>query len=473
MLVAPLHGGHRVTPELEDELYELIGPVLHDYQKVGVEFLQAHDRAGLWLDMGLGKTATVLRALTPAHLPVLVTAPRRVATEVWPEEVPKWRSDLTIELAGGSPARRERVLKESTADIVVITRDVLSDAVDYRQRFKTFIVDESSGFKNKRSVRWRAANKIAKVAEHTWILTGTPSPNGLMDVWAQMFLLDQGQRLDTSLGRFRQRYFRIKRQMPNGIVTEWEIKEHGEAAIYSKIEDIVLSMKSEGRITLPEFTVVKEKVALPKHAERIYNDLAQDLVANLQTIGGEIHTALNAAVLSAKLSQVTAGFLYHDDQEFRENDDKYDHIHTAKLDRLAELYEEIDSPLLVAYRFRAERDAILKRFPEAQTADHPGVQKRWNNDEIPMLVVHPASAGHGLNLQNGSGHHMVWTSMTWNLEEWEQFNKRMHRQGQKKAVVCHLLYSPATVDTAIYSRVVEKKSVQDALMGYLDKAVRA
>lgn len=460
-----------MTPDIEALLRELIGPPpLHDYQKVGVEFLRATPRAGLWLDMGLGKTATVLSALEPRHLPVLVVAPKRVAVEVWPEEVPLWRDDLTIALAVGSPEKRQKALT-SGADIVVIGRDVLSDAIDHRHRFKTFVVDESSGFKTKRSVRWRAGNKISKAADHTWILTGTPSPNGLMDIWAQMFLLDQGKRLDTSLGRFRTRYFDIARQLPTGIVTEWAIKENGEQAIYSKIEDIVLSMKSEGRIDLPEFTVVKEKVALPRHAHGIYADLAADLVANLQSLGGEIHTAANAAVLSAKLSQVTAGFLYHDDQDIRENGDKYDHIHTAKIERLAELYEEIDSPLLVYYRFKAEKEAILKRFPEAKTADESDLQKKWNNDEIPLLLAHPASAGHGLNLQRGSGHHMVWTSQSWSLEEWEQANKRMHRQGQKKAVVCHVLYSPSTVDTAIYARVVEKKSVQDALMSYLDKAV--
>jgi len=283
-----------------------------------------------------------------------------------------------------------------------------------------------------------------------------------------MMLLDQGARLDTAKGRFMNRYFTPKAQLPNGVVTKWEIKERAEEVIYSKIEDIVLSMKSEGRIDLPEFTIVREKVELPRHAKNVYADLEADMVADMARLGGEIHTAANAAVLSAKLSQVTAGFLYHDDQAIRENGDKYDHIHTAKLERLAEIREEVDSPLLVFYRFKAERDAILSRFPEAVTADSKNIQQRWNNDEIPMLVAHPASAGHGLNLQRGSGHHMVWMSSTWSLEEWEQANKRMHRQGQKKAVVCHVLQCPATVDVAIYARVVEKKSVQDALMGYLE-----
>jgi len=456
-----------MTPE-ETLLWELIGPPkLHAYQEVGVQFLRGQPRAGLWLDMGLGKTATVLTALEPKHLPALVVAPKRVAEEVWPEEVPKWRGDLTIAVATGGKERRERMLS-SDADIIVIGRDVLYDAVDHKAKFKTLIIDESSGFKTKTSVRWRAANKIAKVVPHTWILTGTPSPNGLPDIWAQMMLLDQGARLDTAKGRFMNRYFTPKAQLPNGVVTKWEIKERAEEVIYSKIEDIVLSMKSEGRIDLPEFTIVREKVELPRHAKNVYADLEADMVADMARLGGEIHTAANAAVLSAKLSQVTAGFLYHDDQAIRENGDKYDHIHTAKLERLAEIREEVDSPLLVFYRFKAERDAILSRFPEAVTADSKNIQQRWNNDEIPMLVAHPASAGHGLNLQRGSGHHMVWMSSTWSLEEWEQANKRMHRQGQKKAVVCHVLQCPATVDVAIYARVVEKKSVQDALMGYLE-----
>lgn len=446
----------------------MTAPPLHDYQRVGVQFLQGRPRAGLWLDMGLGKTATVLTALKPEHLPVLVVAPKRVATEVWPEEVPLWRPDLTIELAVGNPAKREQVLKTSTADIVVIGRDVLFDAVDHRKRFRTFVVDESSGFKTKNSVRWRAANKIAKIVPHVWILTGTPSPNGLMDIWGQIALLDQGQRLGTGLGHYRNRYFHIGKQLPNGIVTRWDINDDAEEKIYNQINDVVLSMKSDGRLHLPEFTIVPEKVNLPTHARKIYDDLLADLVTNLDLIGGEIHTAKNAAVLSAKLSQVTAGFLYHDDQDIRDHGDKYDHIHMAKLERLAEIREEVDSPLLVGYRFIAERDAILKRFPEAETGGKD-MQRRWNAGEIPMLVVHPASAGHGLNLQKGPGHHMVWTSATWNLEEWDQFNKRMHRQGQKnKTVVCHVLTCPSTVDTAINARLIDKKSVQDALMGYLE-----
>lgn len=446
----------------------MTAPPLHDYQKIGVRFLRGQPKAGLWLDMGLGKTATVLSALTPEHLPVLVVAPKRVATEVWPEEVPLWRPDLTVELAVGSPEKRERVLKTSTADIVVIGRDVLYDAVDHRARFKTFVVDESSGFKTKNSVRWRAGNKIAKVVPHVWILTGTPSPNGLLDIWGQVALLDQGKRLGTGLGHYRQRYFHIGKQLPNGVVTRWDINDDAEEKIYNQINDIVLSMKTEGRLNLPEFTIVREKVTLPRHAKKIYDDLLVDLVANLDLIGGEIHTAANAAVLSSKLSQVTAGFLYHDDMGIREDGDKYDHIHTAKIDRLAEIREEVDSPLLVGYRFRAEKEQILKRFPEAVTINTPNVQKRWNAGEISMLVAHPASAGHGLNLQKGPGHHMVWTSATWNAEEWDQFNKRMHRQGQQNPVVCHVLTCPATVDTMINARIIDKKDVQDALMEYLD-----
>lgn len=443
-------------------------PTLHDYQKIGVQFLRGQPKAGLWLEPGLGKTATVLKALTPEHLPVLVVAPKRVATEVWPEEVALWRPDLKVELAVGSAAKRQHVLKNSKADIVVIGRDVLYDAVDYRARFRTFVVDESSGFKTKNSIRWRAGNKIAKVVPHVWILTGTPSPNGLLDIWGQVALLDQGRRLGSGLGAYRQRYFHIGKQLPNGVVTQWDINNDAEEKIYNQINDIVLSMKTEGRLKLPEFTIVREKVALPAHAKKIYDDLLVDLVANLDLIGGEIHTAANAAVLSAKLSQVTAGFLYHDDQDIRDHGDKYDYIHTAKLDRLAEIAEAVDSPLLVFYRFRAEKDAILKRFPGAWTTDEPNFQKKWNDDEIPMLIAHPASAGHGLNLQKGSGHTMVWTSGTWSLEEWDQANKRLHRQGQRNPVVCHVLTCPATVDTMINARLIEKKSVQDALMEYLD-----
>lgn len=445
-------------------------PELHDYQKVGVSFLKHQDRAGLFLDMGLGKTCITLSTLEERHLPVLVVAPKRVRDEVWPEEVATWRPDLSIALASGSPAQRQKALT-SSADIVVIGRDVLQDAVPHALRFKTFVMDELSSFKNKKAIRWRAAHRIAKVVPHVWGLTGTPSPNGLMDLWPQMFLLDEGKRLGRTLTIYRQRFFFVAKQMPSGIVTEWGLQEGAEQRIHSLIDDIALSMQSEGRIHLPEFTLNKVKVHLPPAAKKIYERLERDLVVDLDLLGGEIHTAKNAAVLSAKLSQVTAGFLYHDDLDIRDNPTSHDWVHNTKMDALDEIIEGTDSPLLVFYRFKAERDRILAKYPQAETTDTPDVQARWNAGKIPLLLAHPASAGHGLNLQKGPGHTMVWTTLPWSLEEWDQANKRLHRQGQKNPVVCHVLHTPNTVDQVVWSRLVEKKSVQQALMDYLESVI--
>ena len=445
-------------------------PELHDYQKVGVSFLRHQDRAGLFLDMGLGKTATTLSALEERHLPVLVVAPKRVVTEVWPEEVPLWRPDLSIALAVGSPAQRQKALT-SGADVVVIGRDVLNDAVPHALKFKTFVLDELSSFKNKGSARWRAAHRIAKVVPHAWGLTGSPTPNGLMDLWAQMAILDEGKRLGRTLTIYRQRFFYAAKQMPSGIVTEWALRDGAEARIHELIDDVALSMSSKGRIHLPEFTLNKIQVHMPPAAKKIYDRLERDLVVNLDLLGGEIHTAANAAVLSAKLSQVTAGFLYHDDLDIREVKNSNDWIHNAKLEALDEVIEGTDTPVLVFYRFKAERDRILAKYPHAETTDGQDVQARWNADKIPLLLAHPASAGHGLNLQKGSGHTMVWTSLPWSLEEWEQANKRLHRQGQKNPVVAHVLHTPGTVDTAVWGRLVDKKSVQDALMDYLESVI--
>jgi len=310
---------------------------------------------------------------------------------------------------------------------------------------------------------------MAKIIPHVWGLTGSPTPNGLMDLWAQIALLDQGKRLGRTLTSYRDQFFYAVKRMPSGIVTEWGLRDGAEEQIHSRIDDIALSMQSEGRIHLPEFTLNPVKVHMPPSSVKIYQDLERDLVADLDLLGGEVHTAKNAAVLSAKLSQVTAGFMYHDDADIRGG--TYDVLNQAKMDALAEIIEVTETPLLVFYRFKAERDRILSKYPHAITTDSDDVQARWNAGKIPLLLAHPASAGHGLNLQKGEGHTMVWTSLPWSLEEWEQANKRLHRQGQKNPVVCHVLHVPGTVDAAVWARLVLKKSVQQALMDYLESVI--
>src|SRR5699024_1923166 len=256
----------------------------------------------------------------PSMLPALVVAPKRVAESVWPDETTLWRPDLTVEVVQGDKNRRAGILEHSTADIVVIGRDVLRDAVPYAGRFKTFIMDEMSSFKSRNSIRWKAAKKIVQGKDYVWGLTGTPSPNGLLDLWAQVYLLDGGKRLGTGITAFRNRYFVAGRQLANGVITEWNLRPGADKRIHEKIEDICLSMETEGRVQLPPVTYNQVKVKLPPKAKKVYKSMKDDLVADLNDLGmtmKEIHTAENAAVLSSKLSQVAAGFMYVDDADIR------------------------------------------------------------------------------------------------------------------------------------------------------------
>ena len=440
-------------------------PELHDYQKVAVEHLQRNPRAGLFLDMGLGKTAATLRSLRPEDLPVLVVAPKRVATDVWPLETQVWRPDLTLSRATEGPAQRQQALRADT-DIVVIGRDVIADAVPLAKRFKTFVLDELSSFKSNTAGRSRAALKIANVTPKVVGLTGTPSPNGLLDLWHQMKILDGGARLGKNKGGYQSRYFTPGWQLPNGVVTSWDIRPGADKRIHALIDDICLSMSSDGRIELPPLTLNKVSVPLVGPAKTLYKEFQKTLVADMEVLGGEVHTAGSAAILSSKLSQVTAGFMYVDDADLR--DGQYDVVHRAKIDALIEILDGTGNPVLVFYRYKAEKEMIMAALKgRAHTIDEKDSIVRWNRGELPVLLAHPASAGHGLNLQHG-GSTIVWTSLTWSLEEWEQGNKRLHRQGQKDPVIIHTLVSPGTVDEAIVARLTEKKTVQQALMDHLE-----
>lgn len=443
---------------------------LHDYQHVAVDFIRTRKRAGLFLDMGLGKTAISLRALQPESLPALVTAPKRVAENVWPIEVPKWRPDLRIIVAAGTPKQRQTALaaaKAGQADIVVIGRDNLMDAVEYAADFKTFIMDELSSFKTRASIRWKAAKKITKDMEYVWGLTGTPTTDGhMLDLWAQLYLLDTGDSLGNTLTAYRERYFTPGRQLPNGVVIDYNLRPGADKRIHVLLEKTCLSMSTDGRVNLPPTTYNDVSVPLLPAVRRLYKQFKNDLVVDAQILGGEIHSAANAAVLSGKLSQITAGFLYVDDADLR--DGEYKVLHKEKVAALKEIIDGTGSPVLVAYRFRAELDLLKEGLgPMAHTIDEPDVIVNWNLGKIPVLLAHPASAGHGLNLQYG-GHTMIWATLPWSLEEYMQMNKRLARQGQKHPVVIHHLLSPKTVDPLILLALQGKKSVQDAVMDHLE-----
>jgi SNF2 family DNA or RNA helicase len=424
------------------------------------------------LDMGLGKTACVLSALTPEHLPALVVAPKRVAEEVWEVERDLWRPDLSIAVARGTPSRRREALL-SGSDVVVLGRDNLKDLDAVDVPFRTLVIDELSGFKNRASVRWKSARRfiVDHGVEHVWGLTGTPAPNGYLDLWGQISLLDGGERLGKNITTYRSRYFTPGRQLPSGVIIEWNLREGADARIRERMHDICLAMATDGRVELPAVSFNNVYVELPPQVRRAYRDLEANLVVDLREVFDQAHqhTATNAAVLTSRLSQITAGFLYVDDADLH----GYAHtlLHSAKIDALREIMDsERVGGVLVFYRYTAERDMIMKAFPGEAHLLGEGVVRDWNAGKIPLLLAHPASAGHGLNLQYG-GHTIVWTSPTWDLEHWDQANKRLARQGQKHPVVIHLILARDTVDSVICSRLEDKSDVQQDLLAFLESPV--
>lgn len=435
-------------------------PPLRDYQRDAVEWMRSRDKGLLWLSVGMGKTAITLCSLESDHLPALVVAPKRVAAETWTNEVAKWRPDLTIREAVGTPAQRKAALA-SGADLVTIGRDTLADAVPFATRFRTFIRDEDSSFKSNKAARWRAARKIAKTVPRTFGLTGTPAPNGYLDLWAQV-ALSAPTLLEPRFTDYRAKWWRPGRTSRTGVVWEWIETQNARAEIDERLADsgLVLSLLEDGRLQLPGFTVSPVEVAMPAKAVKAYESLKEDLVAGIELLGGVEHfSAGSAATLSSRLSQASAGFLYPDTDDL---EGQTVTLHEAKLDALDEVIDAADGPVLVFVRYKWERAAILERHPEAKTPkDLPKLEAAWCSGSVPVLVAHPAEIGHGLNLAAG-GHHIVWCSPPWSSEEWEQSNGRLNRPGQTKPVVASVLCA-APIDRVILDRVQGKCSVQDAL----------
>lgn len=428
---------------------------LHGYQFRAVEHLWDHPRAGLFLEMGLGKTATVLQALTPEHLPALVVGPKRVAENVWPAEVALWRPDLTIAVSAGPPEKRRAALKAG-ADITAIG---VANLKDVKPGWKTIVLDELSLFKNRASNRWRYAKQLCRFADHVWGLTGTPTPNGLLDLWSQLYLLDNGERLGTGkrhgtgIVEYRNRWFTAADRLPNGVITKWVLKPGAQEEITEAISDICLSMRTQDYLTLPELTFNTVTVPLPSKAMAAYKEMKDTMVAELEN--GTV-LAANAAVVTGKLSQVTAGCVYHDDGTT-------EWVHDEKIHALQEIIDGTGSPVLVFHRFRAEAERMLAEIPGARSVTEAGVIDDWNAGRVPVMLAHPASAGHGLNLAEG-GHTIVWTTLDFSAELWKQANARLHRQGQTQPVMVHVLESPGTVDVRLRNVVAGKVKLEDAVM---------
>lgn len=448
-----------------------VTPPLFPYQKVAVAFLKGQPAAALMLDMGLGKTRCVLEALESRHLPALVVAPKRVTEHVWPAEVEKWRHDLTVSLAIGDPATRARALR-TTADITVLSRDNLGDLNNLKGRgawpWHTLVLDELSGFKSQ-GTRWKtmARHRWGRPhIENVWGLTGTPAPNGYLGLWSQIALLDKGERLGDRFTAYRDRYFYITGVTRDGVITGYDPFLESIPTIKGLLEDICLSMSADEYLDLPDVTFNEIEVDMPPAAMKAYRKMERELAVDLAEIFGDgaTHTARNAAALTQKLTQITAGFMYPNDRDIFP-DEPASWLHKVKGDALQEIIDGVGEPLLVGYAYREELDVLRTRFPWASHIDDPGAIDDWNAGKVRMMLAHPASAGHGLNLQDG-GHHLVWTSLTWDLELWLQFIGRLHRTGQRWPVIVHVLLASGTIDRLQFARLKEKDARQIDLLDF-------
>ena len=436
----------------------------HGYQKKATERILQQKRVGLFLDMGLGKTVITLTAIKEliedfAIWKALVIAPKRVAEDTWSREHEKWDhlSGLRISKVLGTPAQRMKALK-AEADIYVIGRDNVKWLVELMGKswpFDRVVIDELSSFKNPSAQRFKALRKVIPASDRVVGLTGTPSPNGLMDLWAEIYLLDRGERLGTTISEYREKYFRAGAR--NGyIVYKWEPYSYSQKEIERKISDICMSMSAEDYLELPERIDNEIKIRLSEKEMKQYNQMERD---QLLRIDDEAVVALNAAAVMNKLLQMANGSVYADGGDVVR-------IHEKKLDALEEIIDTTGEPVLVFYSFRHDLEAIKKRIPDARELESSEDIARWNQGEIPVLLCHPASVGYGLNLQDG-GHVIVWYGLTWSLELYQQANARLFRQGQQKAVIIHHLIAEGTVDEQVMRALQHKDTSQSALLAAL------
>lgn len=440
----------------------------HDYQQYAIQFLTEHPVAALLLDMGLGKTVTTLTAINELLFDrfeirrVLVIAPLRVARDTWSAEIEKWEhlKHLKYSVAVGTSAERRQALHART-DICILNRENIRWLVEESGipfDFDMLVIDELSGFKNHQTKRFKALMKVRPKVKRIVGLTGTPSSNGLMDLWAEFRLLDMGQRLGRFIGQYRTAYFQPDKR--NGMVVySYKPLPQAEKQIYDKISDITISMKAIDYLQMPELLMTESRVQLSKQEAERYKQLKQDLVLDLPE--GEI-TATNAAALSNKLCQMSNGAIYDDENNMIP-------IHSRKLDALEDMIESANGkPVLVAYWFKHDRTRITERlrklgvvYQEIKSAESI---KNWNSGKLQVALIHPASAGHGLNLQAG-GNFLVWFGLTWSLELYQQTNARLWRQGQQsETVVIQHIITKGTIDEHILKALQAKDETQTALM---------
>lgn len=433
----------------------------HDYQKYAIEYIKSHPITALFLDMGLGKTVTTLTAIRDLMYDafevkrVLVVAPLRVARDTWPDELRKWNhlKELTCSVVVGTVAERRRALQQD-ADIYIVNRENLAWLYENsRLDFDMVVLDELSSFKNHQSKRFRAMKAMRPKVKRIVGLTGTPTGNGLMDLWAEFRILDMGERLGRYISQYRNLYFKPDKR--NGMVVySYKPLPGAEEAIYHQISDITMSMKATDYLEMPELVSVAKEVRLSETEKKRYDELKKSLVLELP--GGEV-TSANAASLTLKLSQMANGAIYTDDKNVV-------NIHDRKLEALEDLVESANGKsVLVAYWFKHDKDRIRERM-EARELKEPQDFADWNAGKIPVALIHPASAGHDLNLQKG-GSILIWFGLTWSLELYQQTNARLWRQGQAdKTVIIQHIVAKDTIDERILNVLKHKDGTQAALI---------
>jgi SNF2 family DNA or RNA helicase len=434
---------------------------LHQYQNYCIDFIESKTTSAIFLDCGLGKTIISLTAIHNLMFDkfdiskVLVIAPLRVTT-VWANEIKKWDhlKGLSYSVAVGTEKERKDALMKR-ATLYIINRenvDWLVNKSGVPFDFDMVVIDELSSFKSYGAKRFKSLLKVRPAVKRIVGLTGTPSSNGLMDLWAQFRVLDLGQRLGRYITHYRNTYF-IPDKRNGQIIFSYKLQPGAEEKIYSQISDITISMKSVDYLKMPECVINTVPVYLNEKERAIYSGFRDDMVASL---GAEEIDAVNAAVLSGKLLQMANGAVY-------DEKNKAHVIHDRKLDALEDLIEGANGkPVLIAYWFKHDLDRIQKRFPVRQLKSSQDIEE-WNEGEIPVAVIHPASAGHGLNLQSG-GSTLIWFGLTWSLELYQQTNARLYRQGQKDTVVIHHIITKDTIDEDVMTALTKKEKTQASLI---------
>lgn len=453
--------------------------VPYDYQRQAMQWVVDHPRCCLFLDMGLGKTVATLTAMQQLMddcevSRVLVVAPKKVAEATWSTEAAKWDHlrGLRVVKVLGSEKKRNMALAEP-ADVYVTGRDNfvwLVGKYGGRLPFDALVIDELTSFKSPKSERFKAMRIATAGMERVIGLTGTPAPNGLVDLWAQMYCIDQGERLGKSVTRYREAYF--SQHKWNNITVRCELRPGCEEVIRKRIADICLSMQAKDYLQLPDLIVCDEKVTLGKRAMDGYLKFEREKVMEFQTAHGDepAHVlAASAAGLMNKLSQYANGAIYDEDRQVHE-------IHDEKLVRLAELVEAANSSgsgVLVFYQYQHDVPRIMAHLKGKRVRKYQGEDdlNAWNAGEVDVLLAHPASTAYGLNMQRG-GHYIVWMGMGWNLELYQQANARLHRQGQTHPVIVYRLMCEGTVDERASSALEGKKSVQQGLLDGLGALIR-